>query len=614
MRVLLSAGADLPVVIHFQIHPSFDHSCAMNHSYSSDYSTSRPGPVKQFFFWLSGAGADTLEQCPEWEQRKYCAFGATVLVPTVFAFIACAYALSTLTDNWKIIVPVALSWGLIIMTIDRALLSIYRSYQRFHRKVSQFFLRIVVAALMGITISHPLTLLLFNDTIASVIEEDRQQEIEEVRVAANEDKGTVETKVADLEAQIADQRQKFEETFSAQFLVADSSVGESDPTADLDDELRAQMGARMEKDTAPYLAKVETIDTEFSDLQTKYAALQVDLDHWQKEFEREVNGQRSGIIGLGPRARSIRDDQLAWRREEAKRMAESLEFLTDQRNDFSTRIKDTEESIKAEFVGIAAAKAERLKGERERIAVLKQQVQQSQANQFVEQQNTIRSTITAQIDTRLAELTRLQGELAAIGDQEQARIDGIAAEPRRDILTQTLALHRLFEAGAEGGKFALIAYLVLAGLFMLIDTIPLVVKFFSQPGPYDALVDRDEVRYAREREAWLKSYNEYMESLSSGRLLHLTQNKPLEKAVIEGIDSSRAAKEFVENLLDLETAFEERIEMEKSRLVEEKNQRSKTRVKRLEQFSETFYEDLNKRMESFFNHDAARAAATRGAA
>jgi hypothetical protein len=374
------------------------------------------------------------------------------------------------------------------------------------------------------------------------------------------------------------------------------------------------MEARMEKDTAPYLAKVETIDTEFSDLQTKYAALQVDLDHWQKEFEREVNGQRSGIVGLGPRARSIRDDQLAWRREEAKRMAESLEFLTDQRNDFSTRIKDTEESIKAEFVGIAAAKAERLKGERERIAVLKQQVQQSQADQFVEQQNTIRATITAQIDTRLAELTRLQGEMAAIGDQEQARIDGIAAEPRRDILTQTLALHRLFEAGAEGGKFALIAYLVLAGLFMLIDTIPLVVKFFSQPGPYDALVDRDEVRYAREREAWLKSYNEYMESLSSGRLLHLTQNKPLEKAVIEGIDSSRAAKEFVENLLDLETAFEERIEMEKSRLVEEKNQRSKTRVKRLEQFSETFYEDLNKRMESFFGQDAARAAATRGAA
>jgi uncharacterized phage infection (PIP) family protein YhgE len=374
------------------------------------------------------------------------------------------------------------------------------------------------------------------------------------------------------------------------------------------------MKARVEGDTAAFHKKVTDIDKQFAELQTSYGELQTDLDHWQREFEREVNGQRSGIVGLGPRAKSIRDDQLAWRREEAKRMAESLEFLTEQRNDYSERIKETEKVIQDEFVAIAAAKADRLKDERARVAVLKQQVQQSQADQFVEQQNAIRSTIAAQIDTRLTELERLQGELAAIGTQEQSRIDGIAAEPRRDILTQTLALHSLFKTGSEGGEFALMAYLILAGLFMLIDTIPLVVKFFSQPGPYDALVDRDEVRYAREREAWLKSYSEYMNSLSSGRLLHLTQNKPLEKAVIEGIDSSRAAKEFVENLIDLETAFEERIETEKTRLTEEKNQQSKTRAKRLEKFSETFYEDLNNRMESFFDHDAARKAAERSMA
>ncbi|MCH1407839.1 MAG: DUF4407 domain-containing protein [Verrucomicrobiales bacterium] len=586
----------------------------MNHTYSYESNPGRPGPIKQLFFWLSGAGADTLEQCPGWEQRKYVAFGATVLVPTVFAFIACAYALSTLTDNWNIIIPVALAWGLIIMTIDRALLSIYRSYQRFHRKVSQFFLRIVVAALMGITISHPLTLLLFNDTISAVIEEERQGEIEEVRIAANENKATVETKITDLEGQIAGQRADFEGTFQAQFLVEDETVGLTDPTSELDEELRGEMNARVEGNTAAFHKKVTDIDKQFAELQTSYGELQTDLDHWQREFEREVNGQRSGIVGLGPRAKSIRDDQLAWRREEAKRMAESLEFLTVQRNEYSVRIKETEKVIQDEFVAIAAAKADRLKDERARVAALKQQVQQSQADEFVEQQNAIRSRIASQIDTRLTELERLQGELAAIGTQEQSRIDGIVAEPRRDILTQTLALHSLFKAGSEGGEFALMAYLILAGLFMLIDTIPLVVKFFSQPGPYDALVDRDEVRYAREREVWLKSYNEYMDSLSSGRLLHLTQNKPLEKAVIEGIDSSRAAKEFVENLIDLETAFEERIETEKARLTEEKTQQSKTRAKRLEKFSETFYEDLNNRMESFFDHDAARKAAERSMA
>ncbi len=571
-------------------------------------------PLKHFFFWLSGAGADTLEQCPGWEQRKYVAFGATVLVPTVFAFIACAYALSTLTDNWKIIIPVATAWGLIIMTIDRALLSIYRSYQKVHRKVAQFFLRIVVAALMGVTISHPLTLLLFSDTITSVIESDRQEEIEEVRVAANENKAGVENKVVALEAQIAEQRQKFEETFSAEFLVEDTSVGIADPLSELDAELRAQMDGRIDAETAVYRQKIEAIDTEFAEMQTKYTELQMELDSWQTQFELEVNGQRSGIVGLGPRAKSIRDDQLAWRREEAKRIAGMLEYLTEQNTDLAARVKETEEGIKAEFVGIAAAKAERIKEERARVADLKRQVQQSQADQFVDQQNTIRTTITAQIDTRLSELERLQSEIAAIGAQEQERIAGITAEPRRDILTQTLALHRLFDDGAEGGKFALIAYCILAGLFMLIDTIPLVVKFFSQPGPYDSLVDCEEVRFAREREAWLKSFHSYMDDLSDGRLLHLTQNKPLENAMIEGIGSSRVAKEFVENLIDLESSFEERIEKEKAKLAAEGGSaRNDQRARQLERFAETFYDDLNGKMESFFDQDAAKRAA-RGAA
>lgn len=571
-----------------------------------------PNKIKHVFFWLSGAGAKSLDQCPDWEQRKYVAFGATVLVPSTFAVIACGYALSTLTDNWNIIVPIALVWGLIIMTIDRALLSIYRSYQGFHRKVGQFSLRVVVAALMGITISHPLTLLLFKDTVSSVIEEDRQKEIAELRVASNADKATVETKIADLESQIAEQRSRFKESFSAQFLVADETAGDADPTSELDDELKAQMASRIESDTAGDRAKMEAIDKRTAALQQKYGNLQTELDHWQREFEREVNGQRSGIVGLGPRAKSLRDDQLAWRREEAKRLGDMLAYLGEQRKEVAAQIQSTEDSIGTEFLAIAADKADRMKAERARVADLKRQVQQQQADQFVEQQNTLRSTITSQIDTRLTELTRLQEELAAISAQEQERISAISAEPRRDILTQTLALHQLFDSGEDGGKFALIAYFVLAGLFMLIDTIPLVVKFFSQPGPYDSLVDREEVRYARERVAFLTSHEKYMSELSDGRLLHLTQNKPLEKAVIEGIDRSRAAKEFVENLLDLETSFEKRILTEREAFANEKTERSATRAKRLEQFSETFYKDLQDRLESFFDRDAAREAAAKG--
>ena len=57
------------------------------------------------------------------------------------------------------------------------------------------------------------------------------------------------------------------------------------------------------------------------------------------------------------------------------------------------------------------------------------------------------------------------------------------------------------------------AYAILALLFMLVDTIPLIVKFFTKPGPYDALVDCEEVRFDRERKTFLESYNRYMEQV-----------------------------------------------------------------------------------------------------
>ena len=146
--------------------------------------------IKRIFFWLSGASTDALEKCPEWEQRKYVAFGATVLVPTAFAILASSYAMSTLTSNPRVIVPVAIVWGFIILTIDRALLATYRSYQPFLRKISQFSLRLVVAILMGLTISHPLTLLLFKDTVNSVIETKREAEITMVRDDFTENNGS----------------------------------------------------------------------------------------------------------------------------------------------------------------------------------------------------------------------------------------------------------------------------------------------------------------------------------------------------------------------------------------------------------------------------------------
>ena len=218
--------------------------------------------LKHAFFWLSGAGAETLAQCPNWEQRKYAAFGATVLVPTLFAFIACSYAISTLTDNWLFIIPVSLVWSFIILTIDRALLSTYRSYQRFHRKFGQFSLRIVIAALMGITISHPLTLLLFKDTIQTVIEEEREQEIAEVRAGFAESKAEVFRTIEGVKAEIAEEREKYTQTYQAGFLEETLVSDEKPAVSELDPETRAALDQSIAEETAPLHAKIKEVESQ----------------------------------------------------------------------------------------------------------------------------------------------------------------------------------------------------------------------------------------------------------------------------------------------------------------------------------------------------------------
>ncbi|HSJ03191.1 MAG: DUF4407 domain-containing protein [Verrucomicrobium sp.] len=572
---------------------------------------SKPGFFARIFVWLSGASDVNLAECPAWEVRKYVAFGATVLVPCVFAFIAAAYAISTLTENWNVVFGVASVWAFIILTVDRALLATYRAYQSFFRKISQFLLRVVVAGLMGITISHPLTLLLFKDTISSVIEKDREIELQGVRTAALDQKKFVEEKMALLDIEIAKARQKWDESFSAKFLVNENGPGDNKNLTEEQKRAKAELEKQITEAKAPTLEKLDAAEKEITSLTTQSVKLQSELDFWQKEFERELNGQRSGIIGLGPRAKSIQSDQLAWRRDESKRLAGTLEARTLERTQLQAEAVSIEQNLTAAAEVKAVAAAAKVRQEQQRIEGLRQQVQQQQADQFVDQQNQIRSTLKAQIDTRLDQMTQFQKELAKIGEDEQSRMAIIRAEPRRDILKQTLALHRVFNEGSEGGQFALTAYVVLSLLFMLVDTIPLMVKFFAKPGPYDTLVDCDEVRFDKERESFLKSYKRYMDELAGGRLLHLTRNKPLEQALIEGVDRSKAAKEFLETLMDLETTFQERVKSQEAALASASSQFSTDeRRVMLQHMADTFYSDLRSRMEQFFQQGASKPAST----
>ncbi len=560
----------------------------------------KSSPIKRLFFWLSGAGTETLEQCPNWEQRKYVAFGCTVLVPCAFAFIACAYALSTLTENNYVIFSVAAVWAFIILTIDRALLASYRPFMSPFRKLGQFGLRFLVAMLMGITIAHPLVLLLFRDTISTVIEADRSAVIQTKRAYFEVEKEKVRNNITALEESIAEERIKWNESFQAKFLIqkkedADSAI--PGLNAEQQDELKKATAEA----TKPFTDRLKAIEEQSAELTPQYTELQTELGFWQAEFERELNGQRSGLSGEGPRARSIRSDQLEPRREQSKRMGGLLEHLTAEKKALETQIRDAESGAIATFDNKLKEIEVANKAEEDRVNDLKRKVENDQASSFTSQQNELRQTIKQQIDTRLKELARTQEELARVAGDERTTLDNITAEPRRDVLTQTLALHQLFEAGNQGGKFAFYTYCVLTALFMLVDTIPLIVKFFTKSGPYDSLLDRDEVSFEGEHKSFLENHSRYMTQKSANNsLISVTRNKRLESALIDGIEHSRAAREFLDSMIEMEKSFADKIRLEE----ELRHNASPEQIAALEAMKKSFYDDLHHRMQAFFQPQA----------
>lgn len=424
-------------------------------------------PIERFLIWLSTADSEVLADCPKWERLKYAAFGASLLVPFLFGMISASYAVSTLTSKIFIIAGFALVWGFIILTIDRAMLATYRAFVPTKHKIGQFCLRMTVALLMGLTVSHPLTLLLFKDTIHTEVEKERMEEMKQVRESLAVEKQALDLKIDAATKNLQQQQQVYQDTLGGAFL---------------NNQKQPEAAAQAIADRKANTDQFADLDAQIKDYRTDRDRIQAEYNQWVTTYEDEVSGRRTGRSGIGPAARAIENDELVWRRTELKRLSQALAGLTQQRTEMSTAITAQQSQANA------------------RITASRQQVEQQKLSLFKEQQGQMLAIAQSQIDSASGELKRLRGEATQLSELAANQSDQLEDQSRADLMTQTLALHHLFEK--EGGLFAMSVYIVLASLFVLIDTIPLVVKFFAVPGIYDERLD------IKERSAKAEKMNE----------------------------------------------------------------------------------------------------------
>ncbi|MXV14203.1 DUF4407 domain-containing protein [Hufsiella ginkgonis] len=124
--------------------------------------------ITQFFWFCSGAHTGTLKRFPT-EQNKYVGIGATIFFTALFASLSGGYAMYFVFSGSPFAVVFAILfgilWGLAIFNMDRYIVSSINKSGSTNRQVLQATPRIILAIMIGVVISRPLELKLFDKEI-----------------------------------------------------------------------------------------------------------------------------------------------------------------------------------------------------------------------------------------------------------------------------------------------------------------------------------------------------------------------------------------------------------------------------------------------------------------
>jgi hypothetical protein len=124
--------------------------------------------VTRFFWFCSGAHVDTLKKYPV-EHNKYVGIGATIFFTALFATLSGGYAMYFVFSGNTFAVAFAMLfgviWGLAIFNMDRYIVGSINKQGTINQQLLQASPRILLAIMIGIVISRPLELKIFDKEI-----------------------------------------------------------------------------------------------------------------------------------------------------------------------------------------------------------------------------------------------------------------------------------------------------------------------------------------------------------------------------------------------------------------------------------------------------------------
>jgi hypothetical protein len=124
--------------------------------------------ISRFFWFCSGVHVSTLQKHPT-EQNKYVGIGATIVFTGLFAALSGGYAMYFVFKGdaaaGLFAVLFGLLWGLAIFNMDRYIVSTINKNASTWKQILQATPRILLAIMIGLVISRPLELKIFDKEI-----------------------------------------------------------------------------------------------------------------------------------------------------------------------------------------------------------------------------------------------------------------------------------------------------------------------------------------------------------------------------------------------------------------------------------------------------------------
>jgi len=155
-------------------------SCSTEDAQSPILEHKHCGFINEFLWTCAGVNKQVLRQCPS-DYAKYAGIGGTILFTALMAALSGGYALNFVFDNQNISIVFGIFWGLLIFNLDRFIVNTMYSDGK-HTiswgELKSGLPRIIMAIFLGIVISTPLELKIFEDKIKMEIEDEKQAILE----------------------------------------------------------------------------------------------------------------------------------------------------------------------------------------------------------------------------------------------------------------------------------------------------------------------------------------------------------------------------------------------------------------------------------------------------